>query len=102
MYAIIETGGKQTRVQEGKKLLVDRMGAEIGTEITLDKVLLLGGDSPKIGTPFVEGAKVTATVTAHSRGEKVLVFKKRRRKGSRNLKGYRHDYTELAIKSIVA
>ncbi len=102
MYAIIETGGKQTRVQEGKKLLVDRMAAEIGTEITLDKVLLLGGDTPKIGAPLVEGAKVTATVTAHSRGEKVLVFKKRRRKGYRNMKGYRHDYTELAIKSIVA
>ena len=103
MYAIIETGGKQFRVQEGKKIVVDRLAAEAGSEITLDRVLMLGGnDAVHIGTPLVEGARVTARVLEHMRGEKILVFKKRRRKGSRSLRGHRQDYTALAVTGVSA
>ncbi len=102
MYAIIETGGKQFRVQEGNKIVVDRMNAEAGSEIVLDRVLMLGSDAPRIGAPYVEGATVTATVLEHGRGEKILVFKKWRRNDSRKLRGHRQDQTTLAIKTIQA
>lgn len=102
MYAIVETGGKQFRVQEGKKIVVDRMPAEVGSEITLDKVLLLGGESVKIGAPYISGAKVTAKVLEHARGEKIKVFKMRRRKASKSLKGHRQDYTALTVTGISA
>lgn len=102
MYAIVEAGGKQFRVQEGKKIVVDRMAAEVGSEITLDKVLMLGGESVSIGAPLVSGAKVTATVLEHTRGEKIKVFKMRRRKASKSLQGHRQDYTALKITGINA
>lgn len=102
MYAIIETGGKQFRVQEGNKLVVDSLAAEVGSEVTLDRVLMLGGDTAKIGAPLVDGARVTAKVLEHFRGEKIQVFKKRRRKGSRTLQGHRQDYTALSVTAISA
>ncbi len=102
MYAIIETGGKQFRVQEGTKVLVDLLAAEVGSTVTLDRVLMLGGDAVKIGAPLVEGATVTAKVMEHTRGEKIRVFKKRRRKDSRWMKGHRQDYTALTITGINA
>lgn len=102
MYAIIETGGKQFRVQEGKKIVVDRLSVPEGTELTLDRVLMVGGDTPQFGTPTVEGVKITATVLEHSRGEKVLVFKKWRRNDSRKLRGHRQDYTTLKVTGIQA
>ncbi len=75
MYAIIETCGKQFRVQEGNKIVIDRLAAEIGNEVTFDHVVMLGGDNAKFGAPYIDGAKVTAKVIEHGRGEKVIVFK---------------------------
>ena len=86
MYAIIETGGKQFRVEEGTKILVDRMAADVNSEVSLDKVLMVGGAELKVGAPYVENAKVTATVLDHVRGDKILVFKKWRRHSG---EGYR-------------
>lgn len=102
MYAIIETGGKQFRVREGNKIVVDSLAAEVGSEVTIDRVLMLGGDTATIGAPFVEGAKVTAKVLEHFRGEKIQVFKKHRRKAYRNMQGHRRDYTALSVTAIGA
>lgn len=102
MYAIIETGGKQFRVEEGAKILVDRLAAEAGSDVSLDKVLMVGGEELKIGAPYVENAKVTATVLDHVRGEKILVFKKWRRNDSRKVQGHRQDYTAIQVKAIQA
>ncbi len=102
MYAIIETCGKQFRVQEGNKIVIDRLAAEIGNEVTFDRVVMLGGDSAKFGAPYIEGAKVTAKVTEHGRGEKIIVFKKHRRKSYRKTQGHRQDYTALTITGINA
>ncbi len=102
MYAIIETCGKQFRVQEGNKIVIDRLAAEIGNEVTFDRVVMLGGDSAKFGAPYIDGAKVTAKVTEHGRGEKVIVFKKHRRKSYRKTQGHRQDYTALTITGINA
>ena len=100
MYAIVETSGKQYRVAQGDSILVDRMQAEVGATITLDQVLLVHGDSVKIGAPTVAGAKVTATVVEHSRGEKLRSFKYVRTRRYRRRHGYRHDYTRLEILDI--
>ncbi len=102
MYAIIESGGKQFRVEEGGKIRVEKLAVEVGHEVVIDKVLMLGGGTFTAGTPYVSGAKVTAEVLNHTRGEKVIAFKKRRRKDSRSKHGHRQDYTTLSIKSIVA
>ncbi len=102
MYAIIETCGKQFRVQEGNKIVIDRLAAEVGSEITFDRVVMLGGDTAKFGTPFIEGAKVSAKILEHGRGEKVIVFKKHRRKSYRKTQGHRQDFTALTITGINA
>ena len=102
MYAIIETGGKQYRVEEGSTLRVETLAAEVGGEVTLDKVLMIGGGTLSVGAPYVEQAKVTAKVLEHGRGDKVLVFKKRRRQDSRRMQGHRQNYTAIKITSISA
>jgi large subunit ribosomal protein L21 len=104
MYAIVEILGQQFKVQAGKKLYVHRMEeAEIGSQVEFDKVLLVDNDgSIAVGTPCVEGAKVVCDVVGHVRGEKVIVFHKKRRKGYRKRTGHRQDFTELLIKEIVA
>ncbi|HBV41491.1 MAG TPA: 50S ribosomal protein L21 [Desulfovibrio sp.] len=102
MYAIIETCGKQFRVQEGNKIVIDRLAAEIGNEVTFDHVVMLGGDNAKFGAPYIDGAEVTAKVIEHGRGEKVIVFKKHRRKSYRKTQGHRQDYTALTITGINA
>lgn len=102
MYAIVETSGQQFRIEEGAKLRVDLLQAKVGEEITLDKVLLLGGDKFAIGKPYVEGASVKAEVLDHVMGEKVIVFKKWRRNDSRRTTGHRQRYTTLKIKTISA
>lgn len=102
MYAIIETGGKQFRVEEGMSIKVAKMGDDVGAEVSIDKVLMLGGGDVKIGAPYVADAKVTATVLEHGRGDKILVFKKWRRNDSRKLQGHRQDYTALKITAIQA
>lgn len=102
MYAIIETGGKQFRVEEGSKLRVASLEAEVGAELTLDKVLMVGGNGVVVGTPYVPAVKVTAEVLEHGRGEKIMVFKKWRRNDSRRMQGHRQDYTTIKVTSITA
>jgi len=104
MYAIVEILGQQFKVQAGKKLYVHRMEeAEIGSQVEFDKVLLVDNDgSIAVGAPCVEGAKVVCDVVGRVRGEKVIVFHKKRRKGYRKRTGHRQDFTELLIKEIVA
>lgn len=100
MFAIVETSGKQYRVEKGATITVDRMDAEEGAEITLDRVLLLADDGVKVGAPIVEGASVTAKVVDHPRGEKVVAFKYRRRHRTRRRVGFRHSFTTLEITDI--
>ena len=103
MYAVIKTGGKQYRVSAGQKLKVEQIPADIGQEITLDQVLSVGeGEALKIGAPFVDGAKVTATVLAQGRHDKIKIFKMRRRKGYRRTQGHRQNYTEIRIEAVNA
>jgi large subunit ribosomal protein L21 len=103
MYAVIKTGGKQYRVSAGEKLKVESIPAEVGAEITLDQVLLLAdGDTITTGTPIVQGAAVTAKVLAHGRGEKLKIFKMKRRKHYRKTLGHRQNYTEIEISGISA
>lgn len=100
MYAIVETGGKQYYVKQGSKILVEKLDVKPGEEILLDKVLMVGGDECKIGTPYISGVLVKAEATEQGRGPKVLIFKRRRRKGSKTLRGHRQDFTALRIKEI--
>ncbi len=103
MYAVIVSGGKQHRVSEGDVLRVESLTAEQGSAVELDKVLMVAdGDDIKIGAPYVDGGKVTATVESHGRGDKVKIIKFRRRKHSRKQMGHRQNYTELKITSIAA
>jgi large subunit ribosomal protein L21 len=101
MYAVIQTGGKQYRVSEGLTLRVEKINAEEGATIELDKVLMVGeGDSVKIGAPYIAGGKVTATVKAQGRGKKVHIIKFKRRKHHLKRQGHRQSYTELQITGI--
>ncbi|NLK47444.1 MAG: 50S ribosomal protein L21 [Bacteroidales bacterium] len=104
MYAIVEILGQQFKVQAGKKLYVHRMNeAEIGSEVEFDRVLLVDKEGEvTVGAPVVEGAKVVCEVVSHPRGDKVIVFHKKRRKGYKKRTGHRQDFTELKIKEIVA
>jgi len=102
MYAIVKTGGKQYKVAPGEKLKVEQIPADVGAEVTLDQVLMIvgEGDSVRLGQPIVAGAAVKATVVSHGRGEKVKIFKMRRRKHYQKHQGHRQNYTELRIDSI--
>ena len=104
MYAVIRTGGKQYRVAANDVIKVERLDAEAGATVDLTDVLLVGGgeDGPKVGTPVLDGAKVSATVLEQVRGEKVIIFKKRRRKNSRRTRGHRQYLTVLRITDIAA
>ena len=104
MYAIVEMQGQQFRVQKDQKLFIHRMeGQEVGTKVEFDKVLLVDNDGAiTVGAPVVEGAKVVVEVLDNTvRGEKVLVFHKKRRKGFRKLNGHRQDLTNVVVKEIV-
>jgi len=103
MYAVIKTGGKQYRVTNGLKLKVEQIPADVGAEVTLDQILMVGeGESVKIGAPFLAGATVKATVVSHGRHDKVKIFKMRRRKHYQKHQGHRQNYTELRIDAIAA
>jgi large subunit ribosomal protein L21 len=103
MYAVVKTGGKQYRVAAGEKIKIEQIPADVGAEITLDQVLMVGeGESVKIGTPLVAGATVTAKVIAHGRHAKVNIFKMRRRKHYQKHQGHRQNYTEIEIAGIAA
>jgi large subunit ribosomal protein L21 len=101
MYAVVKTGGKQYRVSAGSKIKVEQLTADVGSEITLDQVLMVAQDgSVKLGTPFVSGAAVRAKVLSQGRGDKVRIFKMRRRKHYRKSQGHRQNFTELEITGI--
>ena len=102
MFAVIKTGGKQYRVSEGQKLRVEKLPGSAGDKITFGEVLLVSGDTPKIGQPLIKGASVAAEITAQARGEKLIVFKFKRRKNFRRKNGHRQLYTELKITGISA
>ncbi len=102
MYAVIESGGKQHRVVEGEVLKLEKIEVATGESVEFDKVLMVGGDAVKIGTPVVEGAKVTAEVVSHGRHDKVKIVKFNRRKHYRRETGHRQWYTEVKITGISA
>ena len=103
MYAIIKTGGKQYRVQAGEQVRIETLAADVGAAVSFDEVLMVGaGDAARVGAPLVAGAKVKATVLGHGRGDKVKIFKLRRRKHYQKSQGHRQDYTEVRIDDIVA
>jgi large subunit ribosomal protein L21 len=102
-YAIVKTGGKQYRVKVGDSVSVEKLDSEVGKEITLDQVLLIGGDGEtRVGTPVVKGATVTATVAEQYRGEKIVVFKYKPKKNYRRRAGHRQSLTRLTITGINA
>jgi large subunit ribosomal protein L21 len=103
MYAVIKTGGKQYKVTPGEKLKVERIAADVGAEVTLDQVLMVSeGENVRVGQPMVAGSAVKATIVSHGRGEKVKIFKMRRRKHYQKHQGHRQSYTELRIDSIAS
>lgn len=103
MYAIIESGGRQVRVEPGSVVTIDRTAGERGSEVTLERVLFVEKDGGEMvaGSPFVASARIVAIVDGEARGPKIRVFKKKRRKGMRRTKGHRATYTRLRIKEIV-
>ena len=101
MYAVIKTGGKQYRVAADDVLTIEKLAGEPGDKIEFGEVLMVGGDSVKIGAPLVSGALVKAEVVEQTRGPKVIAFKKRRRKNSRRKRGHRQDLTTVKITEII-
>lgn len=101
MFAVIESGGKQHRVQEGDVLRLEKLAVEAGGSVTFDRVMMVGeGDDVAIGTPVVDGSSVTAEVLAHGRGDKVTVIKFKRRKDYQRKQGHRQAYTEVRVTGI--
>jgi len=102
MYAVVKTGGKQYKIGPGEKLKVEQIPADVGAQVVLDQVLMVGeGENVRVGQPTVEGATVQATVVAHGRGDKIRIFKMRRRKHYQKHQGHRQNFTELQIDAIV-
>ncbi len=102
MYAVIRTGGKQYRVAAGDRIRVEKLPGDVGAELSLEDVLMVGGDKVAVGTPNVAGASVKAKIVAQDRAKKVIVFKYRRRTGWRKKYGHRQPYTELEITGVSA
>lgn len=100
MYAIIETGGKQIKVEAGQAIYIEKLNAEAGETVTFDKVLFVGGENVQVGSPYVEGATVTAKVEKHGRQKKVTVFKFKPKKNYHKKQGHRQPYTKLVIEKI--
>jgi large subunit ribosomal protein L21 len=100
MFAVIKTGGKQHRVVANEILEIEKLDGEVGDAVTFSEVLMLGGDTPQVGAPLIEGALVTAQIVAQGRGRKIIVFKKRRRQNSRRRNGHRQHFTRVRITGI--
>ena len=101
MYAIVDIAGQQFKVEAGKQIFVNRQAAEVGSALSFDKVLLLDNEGVvKVGAPYVDGAVVNATVVEHCKGDKVIIFKKKRRKGYQKKNGHRQYLTKLQIEGI--
>jgi large subunit ribosomal protein L21 len=101
MFAVIKTGGKQYRVALEDVIRIDRVAGEPGQVVEFGEVLVVGGETPSIGAPLVSGATVAGEIIAHERGDKVIAFKKRRRKNSRRKRGYRHEFSVIRITEIL-
>jgi len=101
MFAVVRTGGKQYRVAADDVIKIDKISGEPGQIIELGEVLVVGGDKPSVGAPLVSGATVAGEILAHERGDKVIAFKKRRRKNSRRKRGYRHEFSVVRITEIL-
>jgi len=101
MYAVVRTGGKQYRVAKDSVLTVESLAGDVGTKLTLGEVLMLGGDQPKLGAPLVEGASVECEILEQGQGEKVIAFKKKRRKNTHRKRGHRQHFTKVKVLSIV-
>jgi len=102
MFAVIRTGGKQYKVANGDVISIEKLDGDAGAKITFGEVMMLGGDSPKHGAPLISGASVTAEVVDQGKGEKVVAFKKRRRKDTHRKRGHRQHFTKVKIVSISA
>ena len=103
MYAVVRTGGKQLRVAPGDAVRVEKLDGAVGDRVELNEVLLVAGEGdPRIGKPLVDGAVVVGTITAQGRGDKITVFKMKRRKGYRRKAGHRQSYTEVRVEGIEA
>ena len=103
MYAVVKTGGKQYKVAKDDKIIVDRLEAEAGAQLRLDEVLMIAnGDNVTLGAPLVKDAAVGATVLRHTRGDKIMVFRRKRRKNFRRIRGHRQDLTLIQITDIAA
>jgi large subunit ribosomal protein L21 len=103
MYAVVKTGGLQVRMTPGQAVRVGKLAGEVGSAVEFGEVLLVGGEGePKVGKPLVSGAKVLGTIHAHGRGEKITIFKSKRRKNYRRKQGHRQDYTEVRVTEIRA
>ena len=100
MYAIIETGGKQVKVEKGQEIYVEKMDVEAGKSVTFDKVLFVGGDDTKVGAPYVDGASVTAKVEKQGLQKKLTVFKYKPKKNYKRKQGHRQPYTKLVVDAI--
>ncbi len=102
MFAVIRTGGKQYRVAKDDVLVVEKLAGDVGKSLTISDVLMVGGDKPKTGTPTIAGASVTAEILEQGRGEKVIAFKKKRRKNTHRKRGHRQPFTKVKITKIQA
>ena len=100
MYAVIETGGKQYKVQQGDVVFIEKLDVEDGATVTFDKVLVVGGDDLKVGAPYVEGATVTATALKQGKAKKIIVYKYKSKKGYHKKQGHRQPYTKVEITAI--
>lgn len=100
MYAIIKTGGKQLKVEEGQAIYVEKLNVEAGEKVVFDEVIFVGGETTKVGTPVVEGATVEGTVEKHGKQKKVVTFKYKPKKGSHRKQGHRQPYTKVMIDKI--
>lgn len=102
MYAVIETGGKQLKVEVGQTIFVEKLSVDAETEFTFDKVLLVGGETTKVGAPYVANATVTAKVVEHGKGKKITVFKYKPKKNNHRKLGHRQPFTKLVVEKINA
>ena len=102
MYAVVRTGGKQYKVTKDAILTVESLAGDVGSRLTLGEVLLVGGDSPKLGAPLVKGASVECEILEHGQGEKVIAFKKKRRKNTHRKRGHRQHFTKVKVLGITA
>jgi large subunit ribosomal protein L21 len=100
MYAVVRTGGKQYKVTKDAVLTVESLAGDVGSKLTLSEVLLVGGDTPTLGMPLVKGASIACEIVEHGQGEKVIAFKKKRRKNTHRKRGHRQHFTKLKVLDI--